>query len=144
VSLTTLLSAVSSLSDWSVTASHILTHMNHSQINAGLQHSYYCLLSNFKPSTVSLDELVNFVLAIVLPRIPTSSSWNGRMIDLNAKNIGTACWKLLTEDWLPTIRYVHWHLSPQRRQYIVVLTSKFHQYAGFVSAHVWCYWHCGI
>jgi len=73
-----------------------------SSINATLQYSYYCLLSNYKPSTVSLEDLVNFTLTTILPKIPESDNWNGRLIDLNAKNIGTACWKILSEDWLPT------------------------------------------
>jgi hypothetical protein len=77
-----------------------------SQINATLQYSYYCLLSNYKPSTVSLEDLVNFTLTTILPKIPESDNWNGRLIDLNAKNIGTACWKILSEDWLPTARYL--------------------------------------
>lgn len=67
---------------------------------------YYCLLGDLKPSAVSLEDLINGILSMVLPKIATSSPWNGRIMDLDKENLGTACWKIITEDWLPTIRYV--------------------------------------
>jgi transcription termination factor NusB len=74
-----------------------------SATNAALQFSYYSLLRDFKPSSTSIEDVINSLLSILLPKLSKNSIWNGRLIDLNANNIGTACWKVLAEDWLPTI-----------------------------------------
>ncbi|KAJ2964681.1 hypothetical protein NQZ79_g420 [Umbelopsis isabellina] len=71
--------------------------------NAGLQFSYYSLLRDFKPSSITIENLVNSTLSLLLPKLSKNGIWNGRLIDLTTDNIGTACWKVLAEDWLPTI-----------------------------------------
>lgn len=71
--------------------------------NAGFQFSYYSLLRDFKPSSITIENFVNSILSILLPKLPKNALWNGRLIDLTTNNIGTACWKVLAQDWLPTI-----------------------------------------
>ncbi|KAI9277735.1 Urb2/Npa2 family-domain-containing protein [Umbelopsis sp. AD052] len=57
-------------------------------------------------------------------------------MDLDKKNIGTACWKILTEDWLPTISTL---VSPQHMNDITrIVVSNIHsndQKLGEISVH---------